>query len=597
MQSITNAEKALLAAFSPVHLHLYLGGTEIPAKLGAVSLTAAVGDREITCGNAVAATLELQLDAAPLVRILSTHDGKLLSTRDGKLLAARLLWSGVEGMALRFTWDVDGETERGLFAGTVETAKVSAGKAKLTAHDALFWAGSGPFRAQQSYQSDADAGTVLSSIASGMGVSLESATASLAAGVTISGGFSSCGDQLTLAEAAGYVAGILGGNAAISRDGELTVRQFAPTDFSTEVYSGGGQAENRDYTCGGVSFRRSYTTRTVNEDGTTSETESVRIYTAGDGGISMDNPLADQAAANRALAALAAATSRAGSYDYPMGVQVEPGDVITIRTMDGDYSAAIVSHRLDIDGGVRSSDQAGGAPSSGGAAGPLSRRIEQLEAELLRVKTLQAENAEIVSAVIKNLFAEEILCTNKFEVDNSSWSLVQNVYGFALSSKQSTEEGFMSPSSLGVGDTVAHLNGREECLISGGYEVVLEAPAIYFSVGAPRPLSDGGLPLGLQNYRWSNIYTNAVDIGGNPAVARQRKTVTGTTSSSGYISLGLGSGYRVLCVRRTDAGSICWPYWSTAASGWYAHLATTAATPAVVENTSVTLEVEYYAAT
>ena len=594
MQSITNAEKTLLAAFSPVHLHLYLGGTEIPAKLGAFSLTAAVGDREITCGNAVAATVELQVDAAPLVRILSTHDGKLLSTHDGKLLAAQLRWSGAEGMALRITWDVDGETEHGLFTGTVETAKVSAGKAKLTAHDALFWAGSGPFQAQSSYQSDADAGTVLSAIAAGMGVSLESATASLAAGVTISGGFSSCGDQITLAEAAGYVAGILGGNAAISRDGELTVRLFSPADFSTEVYSGGGQAENRDYTPEGVSFRRSYTTRTVNEDGTTSETESVRIYTAGDGRISMDNPLADQAAANRALLALAAATSRAGSYDYPMGIQVEPGDVITIRTMDGDYSAAIVSHRLDIDGGVRSSDQAGGAPSSGGAAGPLSRRIEQLEAELLRVKTLQAENAEIVSAVIKNLFAEEILCTNKFEVDNSSWSLVQNVYGFALSSKQSTEEGFMSPSSLGVGDTGAHLNGREECLISGGYDVVLEAPAIYFSVGAPRPLSDGGLPLGLQNYRWSNIYTNAVDIGGNPAVARRRKTVSGSTSSSGYISLGLGSDYVVLSVRRTDAGSICWPYWSTAANGWYAHLATTGASPSVVASTAVTLDVEYY---
>ena len=637
MQTITAQELQLLQAYAPVTLHLYVGGAEIPAKMGSYSQTNAVGGDELSCGAAIAGSIQLGVDAEPIYRILTTRAGEIITDRAGKAFAARLLWRGVYGQEIAVTWDVDGETENPLFAGRVEKVTVSAGKATIRAQDALFWSGSEIFRGRETYQTDADAGTVFAAIAGEMGVTVDADTASLLSGVTISGGFSSVQDDITLAEAAGCVAGIFGGNAVITRAGTLAVIRYTLRDYTAEVYAGGAEAENQNYKLAGLRFSRTYTARTVNADGTTSLSDRIVTYKAGNGALELSNPLASQAAATRAYRALSAVTVRKGRYSYPLGLIVEPGDVISIVTMDGTYRAAVSSHTLEIDGGVKSSDLGAGALDPDGTSGAaaeeeptrlrarmaksllaaaaeesseddtgeaptkpgrkprISRKLEELELKLLRVVNLYAENAEIVSAKIQNLFAEEILCTNKFEVDNSAWSLVQNAYGFALSSKQSTEEGFMSPSSLGVGDTVAHLNGREECLISGGYEVVLEAPAIYFSVGAPRPLSDGGLPLGLQNYRWSNIYTNAVDIGGNPAVARQRKTVTGTTSSSGYISLGLGSGYRVLCVRRTDAGSICWPYWSTAASGWYAHLATTAATPAVVANTSVTLEVEYYA--
>ena len=136
---------------------------------------------------------------------------------------------------------------------------------------------------------------------------------------------------------------------------------------------------------------------------------------------------------------------------------------------------------------------------------------------MLRVKNLQAENAEIVSAKIQNLFAEEILCTNKFEVNNNTWSLSQDSNGFSLKSKRETPEGFQSASSLGVWDMIAILNGYEEAMLTAGNEVIIEAPAITFSIGVPKPASSGSLTLGLQNYRWGTLYTTT-----NPNVSSDR---------------------------------------------------------------------------
>lgn len=604
MQTISSAEKALLEGFGPVTLHLYVGGAEVPAKVVGFSHIAAVSDTTICCGNAIAAAVEMSVDAEPLVRILSTRDGKILSTRNGEILAARLIWAGIEGVDLGVSWDVDGETTHKLFSGTVEKVQVSGGRAKITAQDAMFWAGSGDFSTQSSYQSDCDAGAVLQAIASGMGVGLHSGTASLAAGVTISGGFSSCRGQITLATAAGYVAGILGGNAVINRDGELEVRRFAAADFSAEVYSGGANAENQDYTPTGVTFSRIYTTSTVNGDGTTSEVEETRIYSAGDGSISMENPLADQMAATRALSALASVTSRAGTYDYPMGIQVEPGDVITVRSMDGDRVAAIVSHRMAIDGGVKSTDRAGGAPLSGGSSGPISKRLNALELDLLRIKNLYAENAEITNANIQSLkageidvdalFAKDITATGVFQVRNTAYSLIQSNEGLRLGPDAGEEAPFAYMELTNNHVVIGSRNGIDisadmTLKLFGSYGIELGSNTF------PASFYDSFPDFGRTDRRWGTVYCKTVDIDGKPAIARQTKTVTGTTSSAGNLSLGLDmSLYGVLCVTRTGASSICTPY-ATAGGAWYAHVASNAATPAAVASTSVTLEVDYYA--
>lgn len=198
----------------------------------------------------------------------------------------------------------------------------------------------------------------------------------------------------------------------------------------------------------------------------------------------------------------------------------------------------------------------------------------------------------------QRIMAEDLVATNSFQVKTRSYSLVQDDNGLSLGPGIGTE----APMSyLTLTNTTAVLGSRNHLYVqadsvlhlSGSFGVEIGGdlrPSAYY------PETQYSAPmLGSETYRWGTVYAYSVDIGSYPAVARRTKTVSGTTSSSGYISLGLNANYGILSVRRTDAGSICWPYWSTAASGWYAHLATTGASPAVVASTAVTLEVEYYA--
>lgn len=485
MQTISSADLSLLESYSPVHLHLYVGGTEIPAKLSTFNLTTAVGDEALNCGNSVASVMQVGAVAEEIYRGLVTRDGKEIVTCLGEQIMAKFLWNGLVGSTIGITWDVDGSTEYNLFQGKIEKCVVNSGRAQITAQDELFWNGSRLFAGQRNYQTTVSAQTVLETIASEMGVTLNAATSSLASDVSIYNGFGSCRDQLQLYQAAGYVAGILGGNAVINRDGELAVVRYATTSFSTEVYQGGSSAENENYAPSGVRFVRQITTRITNADGTISESDTIATYSAGDGSVEMENPLANKVAATRAYNALRSISSRKGTYSFPMGIQLEPGDVITVTTMDGTYPVAIVSQQLDIDGGVKSTVRGAGQMYPNGVngtmtntytptrnsmrsarllgdtadeedepdtdadeifvpghVGPVTQRLNSLELEMLKVKNLQAENAEITNANIQNikagnidvdaLLAQDATVTGQFEVDNGSWQLLVDGTGFYL---------------------------------------------------------------------------------------------------------------------------------------------------------------------
>lgn len=371
MQTISNADKTLLQGYAPVHLHLYVGGALIPAKLGSFQLTQSVGDEETTCGSSVASNVTFTADAEPIVRVLATHLDEAITTHDDLALVARFSWKQLVGLTCKFTWDVDGSTEYDLFTGKIEKTVVSGGRVTVTAQDELFWNGSKAFSNQSSYQTDSNASTVFSTIASIMGVSVNSATSTLLSSITISGGFSSCRDTLACYQAVGYIAGLAGGNAVINRSGELAVVKYHAVNFETEPYSGEASAENYDYTVSGVNFSRTYITNVTNPDGTKSESESLVNYKAGDGYLSMENPLANQAAANRAYNALRTFSSRKGSYSFPMGIELEPGDIITIHSMDGDYPVAINTIEFALDGGVKSTVHGAGQMYPNGVNGTV----------------------------------------------------------------------------------------------------------------------------------------------------------------------------------------------------------------------------------
>ena len=731
MQTISSADKALLDAYSPVHLHLYIGGVETPCNIGSFSYQAAVGSDSLDVGNAVSASIQIVVAQTELVNVLVTHDNKNIITHGGNTLRARTFFGGLTGFGIGIKWDVNGSTQYDLFQGTIEKCAVSGGRVTITAQDALFWSGSRPFSAQSNYQSNVSAQTVLSAIASGMGVTLDSATSTLASGVTISGGFSSCREILSYSEAVGYVAGILGGNAVINRAGKLAVVKYASTSFVTEPYSGGATAENRNYAPTGVSFQRTLITRTTNADGTVSESERTRIYVAGDGSVYMDNPLANQTAATTAYNAIKNIKSRKGSFSFPMGVQLEPGDVISITSMDGNYPVAIVSEQLEFDGGVKCSVVSAGQSypngvngsmsndyviqsrslrsgvveseqlrSSGtdgeplrsgddddgdgvseldvfvpGRPGPFSQRIDGLALELLKVKNLQAENAEITSAKITELFADwanigtaviNTLIANGvsaqwMKVTDSNGNIIfsadQNSHSVQMGGWTATKDEL---SSSGGGNTISLGNGQisanvvklensssstemptlafyprgdntpmlsiaasgnsmtgywasfyspTDLTLDSNTALVLQGgagsgPSGYSGVtimgtcnhwGGIYPGSTESYSLGSSSLRWNNIYAKSVNIGGYNAIARRNKTVTGTTAANGNISLGLNGDYGILYVRRTDAASVCVPYWSVSGSKWYCHILTNDANQSAVASTSVTLDVDYYA--
>ena len=580
MQTITAQELQLLQASAPVTLHLYVGGAEIPAKMGSYSQTNAVGGEELSCGAAIAGSIQLGVDAEPIYRILTTRAGEIITDRAGKAFAARLLWRGVYGQEIAVTWDVDGETENPLFTGRVEKVTVSAGKATIRAQDALFWSGSEIFRGREDYQEDADAGTVFSAIAAEMGVAVDTDTASLLSGVTISGGFSSVQDDITLAEAAGYVAGIFGGNAVITRAGTLAVIQYTLRDYTAEVYAGGAEAENQDYKLAGLRFSRTYTTRTVNADGTTSLSDRIVTYKAGNGALELDNPLASQAAATRAYQALSAVTVRKGQYSYPLGLIVEPGDVISIVTMDGTYRAAVSSHTLEIDGGVKSTDLGAGALDPDGTSGAaaeeepvslrarmaksllaaaaeesseddtgeaptkpgrkprISKKLEELELKLLRVVNLYAENAEITNANIQSikagnidvdaLLAQDATVTGSFQVNCPFWRLSVNGDGFSIGP---VVEGDISSIRMIMNSTIGIdlFSMRQPVSITGGGGVnlyggaggVVAEDSVVIGYGI-WPKTSASYDVGTSSYRWRNIYlTNAPNVSSDRNVKRE----------------------------------------------------------------------------
>jgi len=141
----------------------------------------------------------------------------------------------------------------------------------------------------------------------------------------------------------------------------------------------------------------------------------------------MENPLADQAAAERAYAALSGLVFRPGNYTFPGGLLLEPGDVFEIISRDGTYQVAAVSLVMSLDGGVRSSASCGGAGEEGGASGTINQALRSLQADVAQIRSLVAENATIISAKITNLSVEDIKAGRIRSMDFSASDL-QMIY-------------------------------------------------------------------------------------------------------------------------------------------------------------------------
>lgn len=381
MQQVSDSVKALLARYAKITLKAYLNGQALDVGVGACEPSFSCGDDEaFSFGNACATSINLTLAAS---------------------------MPDIKGMALKITWAVD-ETEYPLFDGRIENAVVTAGRTAVEAWDAMYYGGSDAFVPTWGMQQDIDAADAFSGIAAAMGVTASDEALQLLAGITIAGGLGHLPEDTSNSAASGYIAGLVGGNAMIDRAGQLTVRKLAPTDFETEPYAGGASAQGEDFFVTGITLQREEVLTIRNEDGTTTEQELVTEYGAGDGTLMVSNPLADQDAADRSYESLSDISFRPGSYSFPGGLLLEPGDLFTVHSMDGSYTVAAVMISMSFDGGVKTTVSCGGNAPEGGAQGAINQALATLYADFARLRTLVAENAQIVSARITNLSSDDI---------------------------------------------------------------------------------------------------------------------------------------------------------------------------------------------
>lgn len=380
MQAISAEDLLKVNSLSKLHLHCYIDGELLAAGIKSTLYTASAGSEEsFSFGNSCAANVKIVVgEALP----------------------------GLTGKTLQLTWSVD-EAEYPLLVGTVEKASMSAGQTTIEAYDLMYKHGGKPFDGTE-FQETCDGAVLLQAIAKFMEVEIDPDTLAEMEGVSVVDGLKDLAEDTSCGMAAGYLAGLVGKNALISREGLLTFRGYPSTDLVTEVYSGGAAAEGEMYTMTGITFQRETVQETTTPDQITTEERVTLEYSAGDGSLLLQNPLCDQSAADRVYGALGGLSYMPGSFSFPGGLLLEPGDLFSVRTLEGTYQTAAVTLTLELDGGCKATAASGGAVQDGGYSGTIHQALNSLSLELGRFQKLYADNAVIQAASIEELRAGKI---------------------------------------------------------------------------------------------------------------------------------------------------------------------------------------------
>lgn len=382
MQTVSDIDRALLDAYSKVTLFAYIDDSPLAAPIGAASYLGEWGSTEsFSFANACAASMTLTVAA---------------SLRE------------LKGRHIRVTWAVS-DAQYPLFSGRIERAPISAGRTAIEAWDEMYYGGSAPFAPTAALCGNCDAADAFQAVAGAIGAQAAPEALEALRGIVIASGLGNLPTETTNSAVAGYLAGLIGGSAVIGRDGKLTVKLCTPTQWRTQPYSGAAAAEGSEFSVSGITLQRETTVTVTQADGTSEEEQRIQVFQAGDGTLMVDNLLADQSAAERAFANLEGITFRPGTYGFPGGLLLEPGDLFTVESMDGAYSVLAASISFELDGGVKTEVACGGAPEDGGVPGQINQALKALEADYAKLRTLVAENAEILSARISNLRAEDIV--------------------------------------------------------------------------------------------------------------------------------------------------------------------------------------------
>lgn len=386
MQAISSVDESLVRSFAPVNISAMLGASSENFRLGSVQIDTACGDADVfSFGNACATTIS------------TTIDGVYPDLKDQRCI---------------LRWSVRNTQSYSLFKGWVTQAEVSAGKTAIRAGDAMAVRGGEPMYISDRMRDRMTAEEGWVAVAAQLDCYYSQDDADRLAPIGILNGFSNLPEAVSISAVAGYLAGLVGCNAVIDRDGwlRLTGPSAASQSYQTfQGYSGGNTTKGKMFEVTGISMERTDLIEVQAEDGTISQEEQISVYSAGDGSLLVQNPLCDQVTADLAWENLQELSFQPGRYSFPQGIQVEPGDRVRAQTLEGYQSIVAMTISHNIDGGVKTTAACGGWAESGGAAGQINQALKVLSAEFAKVRKLIAENAEIVNARINKLSAEDIV--------------------------------------------------------------------------------------------------------------------------------------------------------------------------------------------
>lgn len=267
---------------------------------------------------------------------------------------------------------------------------------------------------------------------------------------------------------------------------------------------------------------------------------------------------------------------------FPFDNPFRAGDIVAVTDIQG-VSFSTIAMEMSVSRAVATVTSTGRKEQKDTPVNTQSR-MARLGENIVRIKNLVVGSLQAVTARIDQLFATNITCTGSFEVDNGVYYLTQTSDGFEMGSvDQETEP--PSPS------TKISANSTDGVTM----QTFLNRGIALSTVG-----SSGSIVLRTGNVGSTQVIGGLMtdylrDSNGNFGVFYRRKTVTYTTNSNGLANLSLNSDYGIICVRRTDTGSICTPYYSRSSDNWWVRI--TDLTGNIIASTAVTLEVLYFDST
>lgn len=311
------------------------------------------GDDNITIGSTVSAYVEMEISNPEIS----------LENKEIQLFTGLQLSSSIEYFPV------------GKF--TVQKPEKDGKNIKITAYDKMSKAGGLPYFSDLTYP--ATAIQILDEICVKLGISR--ATTGLGT-ITILNKL----EGYTCREAIGYIAALYGKFACINRQGNLEIRWYEDSGYSI----GPGR----------------YFTLPTNENNfivnkIECSVDNSTTLTAGSGytGISISNPLMTQDRLNTIYNALNGFTYRPGSCRFLGAPRLDTWDIITVTDIYGNVcKIPCMVLTQEYDGGISTTVEAKGKTqeeSQNDFKGPTTKAVERTYAELMLVKTLLVDKANI----------------------------------------------------------------------------------------------------------------------------------------------------------------------------------------------------------